>query len=53
MEVMGMSTMDDQPNDFPHAQTRLSKDRKKQLLYKNMQLNSSPWDYYMLTSVMQ
>ena len=26
---MGMSTMDDQPNDFPHAQTRLSKDRKK------------------------
>ena len=32
MEVMGMSTMDDQPNGFPHAQTRLSKDRKKQLL---------------------
>ena len=32
MEVMGMSTINDQPDDFPHAQMRLSKDRKKQLL---------------------
>ena len=38
---MGISTMDDQPNDFSHAQAYLSKDHKKQLLNNVTKANVS------------